>query len=161
MERSLKDAASEVAARLSAGRERRFTILGLRGAAEALMIRAAALEIDRPFFVVTSTAAEAETLATELSFFLDESANADTATRRVHLFPAWELKPLAHLSPQADTQAAQLGALFALLRSRSPIVIAPCDAIMTRTIPRAIFDASTLRIATGDRLDVEAMVDAL
>jgi transcription-repair coupling factor (superfamily II helicase) len=161
MERSLAEAAQEIAARLSARSERRFPVLGLRGAAEALMLRAAALEIARPIFVVTATAAEAESLAAEVALFLDEPPRADAAARRVHLFPAWEVKPFAHLSPQADTQAEQLAALFAMARSEAPIVVASCEALMMRTIPRALFESSTIRVASGDRLDIEAMVDAL
>ena len=48
----------------------------------------------------------AEALAHEIAFLMDEPDDAETPARRVHHLPAWELKPLAHLSPPPATQAA-------------------------------------------------------
>jgi transcription-repair coupling factor (superfamily II helicase) len=161
LQRSLKESASELVARLEAGRERRFPVLGPRGAAGVLMLRETALRVRRPILVVTSLAREAEAMASEATLFLDESLDADTARRRVHLLPAWEVKPFAQLSPQPDTQATQLAALYAILRTEAPIVITSAEALLMRTIPRAIFDDSVLRVAAADRLDLEALVEML
>lgn len=161
MERSLKEAASELKARLDAGAARRFPLMGLKGAAGALMLREAALGLGRPLLVVTALAREAEALAGELGFFLDEAAGSDPAARRVHLLPAWEMRAFAHLSPPPDTQAAQLAALYAMLRGQAPVVIAPAEALMMRTLPRAVFESSVLKIAAADRLDLDALIDAL
>ncbi|HZO82661.1 MAG TPA: transcription-repair coupling factor [Candidatus Binataceae bacterium] len=161
MERSLKEAASELKARLEAGSARRFPLMGLKGAAGALMLREAALDLGRPLLVVTALAREAEALAGELAFFLDEAPGADPAARRVHLLPGWEMRPFAHLSPPPDTQAAQLAALYAMLRARAPVVVAPAEALMMRTVPRAAFESSVLKISVADRLDLDALIDAL
>jgi hypothetical protein len=99
LERSLKEAASELNARLERGGERRFPVMGLKGAANALMLREAALTMNRTIVVVTPLASQAEALAHELAFFLDEPREADAAHRKVHLLPAWELRPFAQLSP--------------------------------------------------------------
>src|ERR1700692_2669224 len=80
LQRSLKEAAGELDARLAANNERRFPVMGLRGAPGALMIREMALRLKRPIVAVTSTAPEAEALAGEVAFFLDEPADADAAT---------------------------------------------------------------------------------
>ena len=141
--------------------ERRFPVMGLNGAAGALMLREMALRLTRPIVAVTSRAAEAEALAAEAAFFLDESADADAATRRVHLLPAWELKPMAQLSPPTDTQASQIAALFAMIRHESPLIVTSAEALMTRTIPRAIFNESIVTVAIGERLDLDALVEAL
>ena len=135
--------------------------MGLKGAAGALMIREAAHGLDRPIVVVTPLAREAEVLAGELGFFLGESTEADPGARRIHLMPAWELKPFAHLSPATHTQAAQFAALHAMVRAERPIVIASVEALMMRTVPRAVFAKSVLRIAPADTLDLEALIDAL
>ena len=83
MERSLKEAASELKARIGAGRERRFPLMGLKGAANALMLREAALTISSGrCLVITPLASEAETLAGELAFFLDQPAERDAADAR-------------------------------------------------------------------------------
>ena len=60
MERSLKEAASELGARIDGGRERRFPVLGLKGAANALMLREAASIIEQPLIVITPLASDAE-----------------------------------------------------------------------------------------------------
>ena len=161
MQRSLKEAAGELEARLAANTERRFPVMGLRGAAGALMIREMRLRLTRPIVAVTSTAPEAEALAGEVAFFLDEPADADAATRRVHLLRSWEVKPMAQLSPPTDAQASQLAALFAMLRHESPLIVTSAEALMTRTIPRASFNESIVTVAIGDRLDLDALVEAL
>ena len=78
MERSLKEAASELKARLDSGGARRFPLMGLKGAAGALMLREAALSLSRPILVVTPLAREAEALAGEVGFFLDEPPERDS-----------------------------------------------------------------------------------
>jgi transcription-repair coupling factor (superfamily II helicase) len=161
VERSLKEAASELKARVERSGERRFPIMGLKGAANALMIREAALTMDRPLVVITPQAAQAETLATELGFFLDQPFEADAAQSKVHLLPTWELRPFAQLSPPADRQAAQLAALFALARTSAPTIVTSVEALMMRTIPRGAFEQSVIRIAFAERFDLEALVDAL
>ena len=161
MERSLKEAASELHARIGAGRERRFPILGLKGAANALMVREAALAIVQPLLVITPMASEAETFAGELAFFMDQPPERDAADARVYLLPASDARPFAHVSPGPDTQAAQLAALYALLRKLSPIVVTSVDALMMRTMPRRVFGDSVIKVGLAARLDLEALIEAL
>jgi transcription-repair coupling factor (superfamily II helicase) len=161
LERSLKEAASELKARLDSGGSRRLPVMGLKGAAGALMLREAAMTLGRPVLVVTPLAREAEALASEVGFFLDEPTERDPIARRVHLLPGWEVKPFAHLSPPPQIQAAQLAALYAAMRDEAPMLIASADALLTRTIPRPAFESSVMRIAAADTLDLEALVDAL
>jgi len=161
LQRSLKEAAGELEARLAANTERRFPVMGLRGAAGALMLREMRLRLRRPVVAVVSTAPEAEALAGEVALFLGEEPNADAATRRVHLVRSWEVKPMAQLSPPTDAQVSQLAALFAMLRHESPLVVTSSEALMTRTIPRTVFNESIIKVALGDRLDLEALVEAL
>ena len=125
MERSLREAASELKARIGLGTERRFPVMGLKGAANALMLRDTALTLERPLIVVTPLAAQADAVAGELAFFLDEPVTADAAGRKVHLLPAWEMRPFAQISPPSDFQAAQLAALYALVRTPAPVVVTP------------------------------------
>jgi len=159
--RSVKEAASELEARLSAGREQRFPVMGLKGAAGVLMLRETVLKLERPIIAITSRANEAEALAHELAFFLDQPGDADAAWRRVHHLPAWEIKPFAHVSPPSDTQGAQIAALHAMLRQPAPVVISSVEALMMRTIPRAMLKDSIIRLTLADRLDLESLVDAL
>ena len=162
MERSLKEAASELEARLKSDHHRRFPVMGLRGAANALMLREAALRVARPIVAVTSLTSEAEALAHELAFFLGESVDADVPSRRVHLLRGWELKPFAAISPPLG--CASLAARRSLTRcdaSTAPIVVTSAEALMMRTIPREEFDASIIRIAGAESLDLEILIDTL
>ena len=68
---------------------------------------------------------------------------------------------MAQLSPPTDAQASQLAALFAMLRHESPLVVTSAEALMTRTIPRTVFNESIVKVAIGDRLDLDALVEAL
>jgi transcription-repair coupling factor (superfamily II helicase) len=161
LERSLKEASSELKARIENGDDRRFTIMGLKGAANALMLRETALTLDRPLVAITPLASEAEALAGELAFFLDQAADCDAALGRVHLLPAWETRPFAQLSPPSGVQAAQLAALFALRRTCAPLIVTSVEALTLRTIPRVVFDDSVIRIGLAERLDLDALVEAL
>jgi transcription-repair coupling factor (superfamily II helicase) len=161
MERSLNEAASELKARVEAGYERRFPVMGLKGVANALMLREVALAMPRPLLVITPLASEADALAGELGFFLDQPAECDAAQAKVHLLPAWEIRPFAHLSPPPDIQAAQLAALFALRRTPTPLVVTSVEALMMRTIAMRTFEDSVVRIALAESLDLEALVDTL
>src|SRR6202022_2000494 len=118
---------------------RRFPVMGLRGGANALMLREAALRLNRPIFAVTSLTSEAEALVHELAFFLGESVEADVPSRRVHLLRGWQLKPFAAISPPSDVQASQLAALYAMRRLPTPIIVTSAEALMMRTIPREEF----------------------
>src|SRR5579863_1170350 len=135
--------------------------MGLKGAANALMIREVALTLNRPLVVIAPLAAQAEALAGDLAFFLDQPPAADAATSRLHLLPTWELRPFAQVSPPSDLQAAQLAALYALTRTPEPTIVTSIEALMMRTIPRAAFEQSVFRITFADRLDLDALVDAL
>ena len=137
MERSLKEAGSELKARLEAGRERRFPLMGVKGAANALMLRQAVIELARPIIAITSLASEAEALAGELAFFLDQPAKPSaslaseviaiigrassiTACRSISAFAA----PLTPISGKRRSRPASNRALSSLpasfrLRSRS------------------------------------------
>jgi len=161
LERSLKEAVSELKARLESGNYRRVPVLGLKGAAQALMLREAVLALGRPIVAVAPQAAEAESLAAELGFFLDEPADADPVSRRVHLLRGWELKPLAQLSPAVDIQGAQFAALYALQRSPASVIVTSVEALMMRTVPRTRFADSIVKIAPADAIDLDTLVDAL
>jgi transcription-repair coupling factor (superfamily II helicase) len=161
MERSLKEAASELKARIEFGAERRFPVMGLKGAANALMLREAILSLGRPLVVIAPLAVQADALAGELAFFLDQPLDADFVQRKVHLMPSWELRPFAHLSPPTDIQAAQLAALFALTRTSAPTIVTPVEALMMRTIPRPVFEESIIRVTLAEELDLEALVEEL
>src|SRR6202167_6542289 len=94
------------------------------------------LRSPRPLVPTPPRAPRPDALAGEPAFFLDEAADADAATRRVHLLRSWEVKPMAQLSPPTDAQASQLAALFAMLRQESPLIVTSAEALWARAVPR-------------------------
>ena len=161
MERSLKEAVGELEARLKAGAERHFPVMGLKGAAGPLLLREAALMLKRPIVAVTPLSSEAETLAAEVGFFLGESPQGGALERSLYLHTGWEVTPLARISPPLDNQSAEFVALYALLRKPAPLVITSVEALMTRTMPRSLFENSVLSLTLGDRVDLDGVVSEL
>jgi transcription-repair coupling factor (superfamily II helicase) len=161
LERSLKEAASELEARLGAGRERRFPLMGVKGAASAMMLRESVLRLGRPILAVTPLASEAETLAAEVGLFLDDAGEVDPQNRTIHLMRGWETAPMAQLSPSLDNQAAHFEALFAIRRLKKSLVITSAEALMTRTMPVERFERSVIKLTMGDRLDLEGLIEEL
>ncbi len=156
MERSLKEAIAELEARLKAGTERHFPVMGLKGAAGPLLLREAMLMLRRPILAVTPLSAEAETLAAEVKFFLGQTP-AGSAEHAVYLHTGWDVTPLARMSPPLDNQSAEFEALYALIRKPAPLVITSVEALMTRTMPRGVFENSVLSLTLGDRIDLEGV----
>ncbi len=161
MRRSIREAVEELKARLERAETRRFSISGLKGAAFALLAREAVLALERPILAVTPSVREAETLAGEIALFMGESPETEALQRTIHLLPGWETAPLAQVSPSVDTQATQFAVLLALLRGRRPLVVTSVEAVMTKTLPRSNFTASLMRISSGDRIDLEVLLEAL
>ncbi|MGO9059164.1 MAG: transcription-repair coupling factor [Candidatus Binataceae bacterium] len=161
MERSLKEAVAELGARLQNGSERHFPLMGFKGAAGPLMLREAMLALRRPILAVTPLPSEAETLAAEAGFFLGEVPQGGALDRSVYLHTGWEVAPFGRISPPLDNQAAEFVALYALLRKPAPLVITSVEALMTRTVPRRVFEHSVLNLTLGDGLDLEGLVSEL
>ncbi|HEY2105643.1 MAG TPA: transcription-repair coupling factor [Candidatus Binataceae bacterium] len=161
MERSLKEAVGELEARLRTGAEHHFPVMGLKGAAGPLLLREAALTLKRPIVAVTPLSSEAESLAAEVSFFLGESPQGGALERSLYLHTGWEVTPLARISPPLDNQSAEFVALYALLRKPAPLVITSVEALMTRTMPRGVFESSVVRLTLGDRVDLDGVVSEL
>jgi transcription-repair coupling factor (superfamily II helicase) len=161
MDRSLKEAVAELEARLKNGSERHFPMMGFKGAAGPLMLREATLALKRPIIAVTPLSSEAEILAAETGFFLGESGLNGVLERSVFLHTGWEVAPFGRISPPLDNQAAEFVALYALLRKPAPLVITSVEALMTRTVPRRVFESSVLKLTLGDRLDLEGVVSEL
>ncbi len=165
LERSLKEAGSELKARLEATlNERRFPLMGLKGAANALMLREAVLNlacpIHRDYFARKRGGSAGR--RTRRSFSI--SARTVTPPARALLVISclrMEVRPFAHLSPPPDVQANQLAALFAMLRTTAPVIVTSTEALMMRTLPRRVFEDSVIRLALADGVDLEAIVEAL
>ena len=118
----------------------------------------------RPVLVVTPTGASAEQLAHDLAAFTPGGGPG-----RVEVFPAWETLPFERVSPDVSTMGRRLRLLWQLsggsdgtgAGSDGPdIVVAPIKAVLQRLGPFRVA-ARPVRVAKGDRLDVEGLVEEL
>jgi len=128
------------------------TVSGAAGGAKALVLAGAALRGRRPLAVITSSGAEAQTLAEELRFFLDLLAPAPPEV--VHL-PELEVDPYRGLSPHPEIAAARARALWRLLQDTPAVLVASAKAAAVRMHSPERFLAGCLSLAEGEELSPE------
>ncbi len=125
----------------------------------------------RPVLVVTPTGAAADHLAHDLAAFTGSGPTAtppgpDEGGGDVQIFPAWETLPFERVSPDVSTMGRRLRLLWHLGgpdtddASRPAIVVAPIKAVLQRLGPWRTA-ARPVRVAKGDRLDVDDLVGRL
>ena len=157
---------------------------GLRGSSRSLAVAAAAREFSGLILVVAPDAATADTLRTEVAFFAGSGeerkpaapvgapvgALGDAAGRAPRppasragaeppsplLLPHWETLPYDALSPHQDIVSERLATLHALPEASGGTLVAAVSTLMGRAAPRGFVEGNSLRLATGDRLDLEA-----
>jgi len=134
---------------------RRSTVLVLPESARAASVAGlTALTRRRPLVVAVPAVADAERLAGDLRSFLPDEA--------VELFPAWETLPFERVSPSIETMGRRLRVMWRL-RDDDPalrVVVAPARALAQRLGPD-VGGIEPLRIAPGDRLDHQELVERL
>ncbi|MGE3835795.1 MAG: transcription-repair coupling factor [Acidimicrobiia bacterium] len=135
---------------------RRDGVLAVGEPARAVTLAALAhLSERRPVLVAVPTTGEAERLAADLGQFLGEG--------RVELFPAWETLPFERVSPAVETMGRRLRTMWRLRAGATDgpdVVVAPVRALVQRLGPH-VEDAGPVVVATGDRVDSEALVRSL
>lgn len=157
---------------------------GLRGSSRSLAVAAAAREFSGLTLVVAPDAAAADTLRTEVAFFAGSgeerkpaapvgapvgalgdaagraprppASRADSEPPSPLLLPDWETLPYDALSPHQDIVSERLATLHALPEASGGTLVATVSTLMGRAAPRGFVEGNSLRLATGDRLDLEA-----
>ncbi len=131
----------------------------VRGGAAPAVLTLLTRRLRRPMLILTSNLERAEAITDGLGFFGE----------RPLIFPAFETLPFEHHEPVLHIIAAQWRVLARLLgRTLSPddleappIIVAPIDALMHRTLPRHLLDRQVLEIAWGERIDSEDLARRL
>ena len=146
---------------------------GLRGSSRSLAVAAAARAFPGLTLVVAPDAATADALRTEIAFFAGSgeagkpagaAAGAPRApvsrvageSTRPLLLPDWETLPYDALSPHQDIVSERLATLHALPEASGGTLVATASTLMGRVAPREFVEGNRLRLAVGDRLDLEA-----
>ena len=103
----------------------------------------------KPVFIITSNAQDAERLTAELAWF--------APLLRTHRLPDWETLPYDHFSPHPDLVSERLATLYQFARGSFDVGIVPVTTAMTRLAPREYLTARAFFLRTKSKLDLERM----
>ncbi|MDM7321946.1 MAG: transcription-repair coupling factor [Gammaproteobacteria bacterium] len=120
------------------------------GAALAFLLAETARRHEGPLLLITPSMQDAYRLETELGFFLDQ------AEVPVMVFPDTETLPYDLFSPHHDLVAQRLATLDRLPDLKRGVVVVSVPNLLTRLPPTNYVRGRTIRLARGQRLDVEA-----
>ena len=156
---SLKSVVREVGKRSEPVR-----LLGLRGAARALVIAELVRgHGKRPALILTATSKRADTLAEDLRLALGESDE----TTRISTFPRQDTLPYERFSPQPFVVAQRMATLAGWLDAEAgsereaAVVIAPWSALALRLPSRKQMESHSLRLEVGQVIDRDHLVERL
>jgi transcription-repair coupling factor (superfamily II helicase) len=162
----LRDLA-DVVARV-ASREGLVRLTGLRGAAKAVVgARLVAAHAGRPVLFVTPTAKAGDALLEDLRTALAEPPPEEGG--RVRPFPRHDTVPYDRFSPQPFLVAQRMDVLHRWLACQTPgdasepapVVVAPWTALALRVPTRARIAARSVRLAVGEEVERDALVETL
>ena len=133
-------------------------VAGLYGGAGALAVADLAGGVGRPLLVVAPSAEVAETLASDIRFFVGESDETPPAHRRVHYVPGWDVPVFDEVSPAREVTAARMMGLFHLIQTPKVVVVTTPEALLQRVLPRAEALKAWLYLVKGETQRQEDIV---
>ncbi len=116
------------------------------GCAAALTIADLSRELNRCILVLTGSVAEAESLASQLEFFLD-------ASRPIALFPDLEILPYDVFSPHQDLISRRLKILRQLHSGQTMTLLVAASTLLPRLPPADYLNSRGITLTTGQGLD--------
>ncbi|MEM9705537.1 MAG: transcription-repair coupling factor [Pseudomonadota bacterium] len=120
--------------------------------AEALAIARSAETRGGVIFFVARDGARAARVGEALRFFAPDAAQTT--------FPAWDCLPYDRVSPSASVSAGRMAALSLLAnyKGKAPlIVITSINAVLQRTPPRPVVEASAFSAAPGEVVEISQL----
>ncbi len=141
-------------------------LTGLRGAARAAVIASLARE-DLPVLCLVPTAKAGDALFEDLHAML-----GDPGRSRLRAFPRHDTPPYDRFSPQPFVVAQRMDVLHRLLAAAGagaagppaeapPVIVAPWTALAARVPARDAVAARTVRLAAGQAVDRDDLVESL
>lgn len=79
----------------------------------------------------------------------------------VSLFPAREITFYQDVAASREVAYRRMETLQKLITGETRVVVAPADALMHRLMPRSVFNACTIRLETGGRMDMDWLLERL
>jgi transcription-repair coupling factor (superfamily II helicase) len=137
-------------------------VTGLSGAARVYFLAQFFSEIEKPCLVILPQAKDANRLYRELEFFLPQYfVDKDPGVRRLYDFPAYDISPLAGLSPHRDVVTRRLQSLYALTSQNDPIVITSVEAILFKILPQEALRKAILYMEAGDEVERDTLIQLI
>ncbi|HTF99951.1 MAG TPA: transcription-repair coupling factor [Nitrospirota bacterium] len=142
--------------------KKQIEVSELWGGAKALFLFGMAREAAGPIIVVTPAEESAESLAEDLSFFLQKTpAEEHGAGGEVFSFPSWGILPFAADSPDSATVGERMRFLYSLLSGKRGVYIVPAASLMQKLPPWELFADSVKTITKQTLLDPENLSSTL
>ncbi|MGH8600592.1 MAG: transcription-repair coupling factor, partial [Burkholderiales bacterium] len=121
---------------------------GLFGSSDALALAQLAGR-RRPLVIVTTTAADAQRLCTEIPFFAPQLS--------VRLLPDWETLPYDQFSPHQDLVSERLATLYQLMHKAFDVVVIPVTTALYRLTPVDYLASRTFFFKQGEKLAADEL----
>ncbi len=125
---------------------------GLHGCARGWYV-AKLFEKHRKIAILCKDQEDADNLISDLAFF--------TSEEQVFSYPAWDILPFEHVSPQTHITAERIATLYAIHTASSFLSVIPADAFLQRTIPKELLFDRAFSFSVGEALSVPELADKL
>jgi len=137
-------------------------VTGITGSALAYLLSQLLIEVEHPFLIVTPNSEESEKFYKDINFFLSNQNNGlSPDSKRIFLFPSYDISPLTGLSPPKELVRQRIEALYALSTVRNAVVVTSLEAIMSRLLPKKTLLNSVDYIACNEEIDRDDLIKRL
>ncbi len=107
----------------------------------------------KPLFILTASAQDAERLQHEIAFF--------APTLGIYRLPDWETLPYDQFSPHPDLVSERLATLYQFLHAKFDVGIVPVTTAMTRLAPLEYLAGRAFFLRTKTKLNIDTMRESL
>jgi len=133
--------------------QKRINLAGLQGSSTTLIAALLAERAQRSLLFITPSERLAERAVQDISLFTGLP---------VIQYPGFDIPPYTPLSPDQTTVAERLNTLYRLLTEDTPlIIVASCESLLRRVIPKNILGSLAELIITGEDIEQDRLIRGL
>lgn len=117
--------------------DKEISVAGLSNTAMAYFMAELIMETERSFLILLPKAADAVKFFRGLEFFSPRAyVTGSQASRRLYEFPAYDISPLAGLSPHRNIINRRLQTLYSLTADDNPVIVSSLEAVLLKIMPQ-------------------------
>ena len=131
---------------------------GVQGSSLGYLIFELTQALKRPFLVIAPSVEEAERIYKYLRFFLSSKTIVSPLDKQLFFIPTEPFLPYTGLSPRAEVLGRQFAALFGLLNADCPLVVTTPKGLMSRFLPKEIFNQRTQIYQRSEEMPRDAFI---